>query len=217
MPSALDLYFNIGEGLIKLENLAKIARGEKNSSWYKILRSKFSRNSDSEANNEPPTLENIVKEIRGKSDMLVIGEDMEKIDYKLSPCCNPIPGDEVFGFVTINEGIKIHKSNCPNAISLMSNYAYRIVKARWTNQQQIAFMAGIRVNGIDDVGIVNNITRIISNELNVNMRSISFDSLDGVFEGTIMVFVHDTNHLTELMGKIKQVKGVTTVIRFDTN
>ena len=149
--------------------------------------------------------------------MLVIGEDMEKIDYKLSPCCNPIPGDEVFGFVTINEGIKIHKSNCPNAISLMSNYAYRIVKARWTNQQQIAFMAGIRVNGIDDVGIVNNITRIISNELNVNMRSISFDSLDGVFEGTIMVFVHDTNHLTELMGKIKQVKGVTTVIRFDTN
>jgi guanosine-3',5'-bis(diphosphate) 3'-pyrophosphohydrolase len=217
MPSALDLYFNIGEGLIKLENLAKIARGEKNSSWYKILRSKFSRNSDIEANNEPPTLENIVKEIRGKSDMLVIGEDMEKIDYKLSPCCNPIPGDEVFGFVTINEGIKIHKSNCPNAISLMSNYAYRIVKARWTNQQQIAFMAGIRVNGIDDVGIVNNITRIISNELNVNMRSISFDSLDGVFEGTIMVFVHDTNHLTELMGKIKQVKGVTTVIRFDTN
>ena len=217
MPSALDLYFNIGEGLIKLENLAKIARGEKNSSWYKILRNKFSRSNDSEAINEPPTLENIVKEIRGKSDMLVIGEDMEKIDYKLSPCCNPIPGDEVFGFVTINEGIKIHKSNCPNAISLMSNYAYRIVKARWTNQQQIAFMAGIRVNGIDDVGIVNNITRIISNELNVNMRSISFDSLDGVFEGTIMVFVHDTHHLTELMGKIKQVKGVTTVIRFDTN
>jgi GTP pyrophosphokinase len=217
MPSALDLYFNIGEGIIKLENLAKIARGEQSSSWYKILRSKFSRSSDSEKNNEPATLENIVKEIRGKSDMLVIGEDMEKIDYKLSPCCNPIPGDEVFGFVTINEGIKIHKSNCPNAISLMSNYAYRIVKARWTNQQQIAFMAGIRVNGIDDVGIVNNITRIISNELNVNMRSISFDSLDGVFEGTIMVFVHDTNHLTELMGKIKQVKGVTSVIRFDTN
>jgi GTP diphosphokinase / guanosine-3',5'-bis(diphosphate) 3'-diphosphatase len=217
MPSALDLYFNIGEGIIKLENLAKIARGEQSSSWYKILRSKFSRSSDSEKNNEPATLENIVKEIRGKSDMLVIGEDMEKIDYKLSPCCNPIPGDEVFGFVTINEGIKIHKSNCPNAISLMSNYAYRIVKARWTNQQQIAFMAGIRVNGIDDVGIVNNITRIISNELNVNMRSISFDSLDGVFEGTIMVFVHDTNHLTELMSKIKQVKGVTSVIRFDTN
>jgi guanosine-3',5'-bis(diphosphate) 3'-pyrophosphohydrolase len=148
--------------------------------------------------------------------MLVIGEDMDKIDYHLAMCCNPIPGDEVFGFVTVNEGIKIHKTNCPNAISLMSNYAYRIVKARWMNQQQLAFMAGIRVNGIDDVGIVNNITRIISNELNVNMRSISFDSQDGVFEGNIMVFVHDTNHLTSLMTNIKQVKGVTSVLRMDS-
>jgi guanosine-3',5'-bis(diphosphate) 3'-pyrophosphohydrolase len=213
--SALDLYFGIGEEVIKLDNLAKIARGEKSESWYKMLRNKFTRSSGNDAS--PATLENIVKEIRGKSDMLVIGEDMEKIDYKLAPCCTPIPGDEVFGFVTINEGIKIHKTNCPNAISLMSNYAYRIVKARWMNQHQLAFMAGIRVNGIDDVGIVNNITRIISNELNVNMRSISFDSLDGVFEGNIMVFVHDTHHLTELMSKIKQVKGVTSVLRVDSN
>ncbi len=213
--SALDLYFGIGEEVIKLENLAKIARGEKSESWYKMLRNKFTRSSGNDAS--PATLENIVKEIRGKSDMLVIGEDMEKIDYKLAPCCTPIPGDEVFGFVTINEGIKIHKTNCPNAISLMSNYAYRIVKARWMNQHQLAFMAGIRVNGIDDVGIVNNITRIISNELNVNMRSISFDSLDGVFEGNIMVFVHDTHHLTDLMSKIKQVKGVTSVLRVDSN
>ncbi len=215
MNSQLDLYFGIGEGLIKLDNVQKIAKGEQSSSWYKILRKRFGK-SDAEQK-EPATLENIVKEIRGKSDMLVIGEDMNSIDYKLAPCCNPIPGDEVFGFVTINEGIKIHKTNCPNAISLMSNYAYRIVKARWMNQQQIAFMAGIRVNGIDDVGIVNNITRIISNELNVNMRSISFESQDGVFEGTIMVFVHDTNHLTELLGKIKEVKGVTSVHRIDSN
>ena len=215
MNSQLDLYFGIGEGLIKLDNVQKIAKGEQSSSWYKILRKRFGK-SDAEQK-EPATLENIVKEIRGKSDMLVIGEDMNSIDYKLAPCCNPIPGDEVFGFVTINEGIKIHKTNCPNAISLMSNYAYRIVKARWMNQQQIAFMAGIRVNGIDDVGIVNNITRIISNELNVNMRSISFESQDGVFEGTIMVFVHDTNHLTELLSKIKEVKGVTSVHRIDSN
>lgn len=213
--SPLDLYFGIGEEVIKLDNLAKIARGEKSESWYRMLRNRFSRSSGNESS--PATLENIVKEIRGKSDMLVIGEDMEKIDYKLAPCCTPIPGDEVFGFVTINEGIKIHKTNCPNAISLMSNYAYRIVKARWMNQHQLAFMAGIRVNGIDEVGIVNNITRIISNELNVNMRSISFDSMDGVFEGNIMVFVYDTHHLTDLMSKIKQVKGVTSVMRIDSN
>ena len=214
--SALDLYFSIGEGIIKLENIAKIAKGEQNS-WYKVLRNKFKRSDSDGKDDQPATLENIVKDIRGKSDMLVIGEDMDHFDYKLASCCNPIPGDEVFGFVTINEGIKIHKTDCPNAISLMSNYAYRIVKARWMNQQQIAFMAGIRVNGIDDVGIVNNITRIISNELNVNMRSISFDSHDGVFEGNIMVFVHDTNHLTSLMGKIKLVKGVTSVVRVDSN
>jgi GTP pyrophosphokinase len=217
MQSPLDLYFGIGEGLIKLDNLAKIARGEKSSSWYSLLKSRFSRSSTTGSKKSAPSFENIVKEIRGQSDMLVIGDDMDKIDYKLAQCCNPIPGDEVFGFVTVDEGIKIHKTNCPNAIDLMSNYAYRIVKARWTSQQQLAFMAGIRVNGIDDVGIVNNITRIISNELNVNMRSISFDSMDGVFEGNIMVFVQDTNHLTELMEKIKGVKGVTSVMRVDSN
>jgi len=217
MQSPLDLYFGIGEGLIKLDNLAKIARGEKSSSWYSLLKSRFSRSSATGSKKSAPSFENIVKEIRGQSDMLVIGDDMDKIDYKLAQCCNPIPGDEVFGFVTVDEGIKIHKTNCPNAIDLMSNYAYRIVKARWTSQQQLAFMAGIRVNGIDDVGIVNNITRIISNELNVNMRSISFDSMDGVFEGNIMVFVQDTNHLTELMEKIKGVKGVTSVMRVDSN
>jgi GTP pyrophosphokinase len=215
LPSALDLFYAIGEGIIKPDNIQKYARSEQDS-WYKLLRNRFKRSGNEQEDKKPVTLENIVKEVRGKSDMLVIGEDMDKIDYKLATCCNPIPGDEVFGFVTINEGIKIHKTNCPNAISLMSNYAYRIVKARWMNQQQLAFMAGIRVDGIDDVGIVNNITRIISNELNVNMRSISFDSHDGVFEGNIMVFVHDTNHLTELMKKIREVKGVTAVTRVDS-
>jgi len=216
LHSQLDLFFNIGEGLIKLDNIAKIARGERSESWYRALRNRFRKSGD-EKHDEPATLEHIVSQVRGKSDMLVLGEDMDSIEYKLAPCCNPIPGDEVFGFITIHEGIKIHKTNCPNAISLMSNYAYRIVKARWMNQQTLAFMAGIRVNGIDDVGIVNNITRIISNELNVNMRSISFDSQDGVFEGNIMVFVHDTNHLNDLIDKIKKVKGVTSASRIDSN
>src|SRR5690554_1083458 len=150
-----------------------------------------------------------------KEDMLVIGEDMDDFAYKIAPCCNPIPGDEVFGFITINDGIKIHKSNCPNAIQLMSNYAYRIVKARWTSQQKIAFLAGLKVTGIDDLGLVNNITRLISEELNVNMRSISFDSLDGIFEGSIMVYVHDTKHLTRLINKIKAIDGVINVSRID--
>jgi GTP pyrophosphokinase len=145
--------------------------------------------------------------------MLVIGDNMQKIDYKLSPCCSPIPGDDVFGFITINEGIKIHRVNCPNALQLMANYAYRIVKAKWTNSEMLSFMAGIKVNGIDEVGIVNKITQIISSELSVNMRSISFDTNDGVFEGTIIVFVYDTNHLTDLINKLKKIEGVLTVTR----
>jgi GTP pyrophosphokinase len=154
------------------------------------------------------TLEDLVKKTRGKTDTLVIGEDLQKIDYKLSKCCNPIPGDDVFGFTTINEGIKIHRINCPNAIQLMSNYAYRIVKARWTSQELLAFLAGIKLSGIDEVGVVSNITKIISKDLNVNMRSIGFDTDDGIFEGTIMVYVHDTDHLTNLMKDLKKLDGV---------
>jgi GTP pyrophosphokinase len=145
----------------------------------------------------------------------VLGENLDKIDYKLSPCCNPIPGDDVFGFITVGEGIKIHRINCPNAIQLMSNYAYRIVKAKWTGQQQIAFLAGIRITGLDDVGVVNKISKVISSELKVNMRSISIESNDGIFEGNIMLFVHDTDHLTKLMKKLKEINGILTVNRID--
>ncbi len=160
--------------------------------------------------------EKLINSVTGlDSSMLVIGENLDKIEYKLSPCCTPIPGDDVFGFVTINEGIKIHRINCPNAIELMSNYGYRIVKARWTSQELIAFLAGIKISGIDNVGIVNRITQIISEELNVNMRSIGFESHDGVFEGIIMVYVHDTNHLKNLTAKLKKVYGVTNVDRID--
>ncbi len=167
-------------------------------------------------NKETSELKEKLKEHGKSEEMLVLGEDMDHFDYKFAPCCNPIPGDEVFGFITINEGIKIHKTNCPNAIQLMSNYAYRIVKARWTSQQKIAFLAGIKVTGIDDVGLVNNITRLISGELNVNMRSIRFDSEDGVFDGTIMVYVHDTRHLTQLISKLKSVEGVINVGRIES-
>ena len=163
------------------------------------------------------TLEQLVSSKRGKSDFLVIGDNLDNLEYKLSPCCNPIPGDDVFGFITIHEGIKIHRVNCPNAIELMSNYAYRIVKAKWTSQKMLSFLAGIKIIGIDKMGLVNNVTQVISNELNVNMRYISFDTNDGTFEGNIMVFVHDTAHLTSLMKKLEKVDGVIKVTRVDTN
>lgn len=179
----------------------------------------FAKLKDKKIENPAPsqTLEQLVSNTRGKSDFLVIGDNLNNLDYKLSPCCNPIPGDDVFGFITIHDGIKIHRVNCPNAIELMSNYAYRIVKAKWTSQKLISFLAGIKVIGIDKMGLVNSITQIISNELNVNMRYISFDTNDGTFEGNIMVFVHDTAHLTALMKKLEKVDGVIKVTRVDTN
>jgi GTP pyrophosphokinase len=160
-------------------------------------------------------IEHLVTSARGRTDMLVIGDDLQKLDYNLAPCCNPIPGDDVFGFITVGEGIKIHRVNCPNAIKLLSNYAYRVVKAKWVNDQLISFLAGIKIRGTDELGIVNNITKVISNENNVNMRSINFDTDDGLFEGTIMIYVHDTKHLNHLMANLQKVKGVNRVERID--
>lgn len=205
VSSGMDFYYQIARDLIDLKDLKEVITDKEK------FKPKFS------SRPERQSFDQLVKNVRGSSDMLVIGENLEKIDYKFSTCCNPIPGDDVFGFITVGEGIKIHRTNCPNAIQLMSNYAYRIVKARWTGQKEIAFLAGIKINGVDEVGVVNNITKVISNELKVNIRSISIESNDGVFEGTIMLFVHDTDHLKKLIHKLTQVSGILKVMRIDTN
>ena len=205
LPSAQELFYRIAKGVINLKHV---------KAWQK------EKDKPAKSTKNEPTLEQVVKEVRGKKageDTLVIGDNLTKIEYKLSPCCNPIPGDDVFGFITIGEGIKIHRVNCPNAVAMMSNFAYRIVKARWTGQEQISFLAGIKISGIDEVGLVNNVTKVISSELSVNMRSLSFDTQDGTFEGTIMLFVHDTAHLTNLMKKLRKVNGVLAVERINPN
>lgn len=206
IPSSQELFYRVAKEIIDVKDLKDFIddKGQ--------LKTK-----PTPAKSDAQSLEEIVKNVRGSSDMLVLGDNLEKIDYKLSPCCNPIPGDDVFGFITINEGIKIHRVNCPNAMQLMSNYAYRIVKARWTNQKQIAFLAGIKVKGIDEVGVVNNISKVISSDMKVNMRSLSIESIDGMFEGTIMLFVRDTEHLTSLIQRLKNVHGILTITRMDTN
>ena len=165
--------------------------------------------------NEISKIDQLVTSARGKSDMLMIGDDLKKLDYNLSSCCNPIPGDDVFGFVTELEGIKIHRVNCPNAVKLLSNYAYRVVRAKWVNDKLISFLAGLKITGTDEIGIVNNITNVISSENHVNMRAINFDTDGGVFEGTIMVYVHDTKHLNHLKSNLKKIKGVNRVERID--
>ncbi|MFQ3213521.1 MAG: guanosine-3',5'-bis(diphosphate) 3'-pyrophosphohydrolase [Marivirga sp.] len=148
-------------------------------------------------------------------DMLLIGDDMDVVDYIIAKCCNPIPGDEVFGFVTVNEGIKIHRTSCPNAPELLSNHGNRVVKARWTSQQEIAFLAGLQIIGTDRVGLISDVTQIISAELKVNMQSISVDMKDGIFEGKIHLFVQSTKHLDDLIKKLRSVSGIVKVNRYD--
>lgn len=205
-----DLYYLVSQGKVDFKEIKNYLEASEKTSWYQYFKDRITPGKKKE---EQPNTDIITNFQKGGKDELLIGDNMEKLDYTLSKCCNPIPGDDVFGFITINDGIKIHRVNCPNAIQLMSNYAYRVVKAKWTSQETISFLAGLKITGIDDVGIVNNITKVISNELHVNMRSISFDSHDGIFDGTIMVFVHDTAHLTNLIKNLKKAKGVKTVER----
>ena len=203
LASTLDLFFNVSKGLIDLKQLKEFVASEK------IIENKPERP-------ENLTPEQFTKKTKSDNDTLLIGEDLQKLDYKLSTCCNPIPGDDVFGFVTVGDGIKIHRTNCPNATKLMSNYGYRIVKARWNSQKELAFLTGLRIIGIDDVGLINNITTVISGDFKVNMRSITVDTNEGMFDGSIMVYVNNTAHLDEMIAKLKTVPGVTSVIRFDS-
>ncbi|MBC6613288.1 bifunctional (p)ppGpp synthetase/guanosine-3',5'-bis(diphosphate) 3'-pyrophosphohydrolase [Hymenobacter sp. BT507] len=165
----------------------------------------------------PKSFDHEVQKARGvRADMLVIGEHTNTFDYTIAPCCNPIPGDDVFGFETADKGIVIHRTSCPQAVKLMSNYGNRIVRAKWTDQLELAFLAGIHIKGSDRMGLINDVTKVISNSLKVNMRSITVDSNDGMFEGQIMVFVNDTDHLNKMIQRLSKVRGVLGVERFDT-
>jgi guanosine-3',5'-bis(diphosphate) 3'-pyrophosphohydrolase len=205
LSSTLDLFYNVAQGIIDVKQLKEFVASEK------IVE------------NKPEKIEFVPneqfnKKVKGDdSDTLLIGEDLQKLDYKLSACCNPIPGDDVFGFVTVGDGIKIHRTNCPNAAKLMANYGYRIVKAKWNSQKELAFLTGLHITGIDDVGLINKITTVISSDFKVNMRSITVDTDDGIFEGSIMVYVNNTKHLDNLILKLKEVVGVSSVTRFDSH
>ena len=145
--------------------------------------------------------------------MLVFGKEEEKLPYKMANCCNPIPGDDVFGFVSVNDGIKVHKKNCPNAISLQSNYAYRIMSAKWIDSTQEEFTVDIQITGIDNLGLVNEITNIISDNMHVNMRNLNFSADGGTFLGKITLMVKNNNILKKIMNNLKQVEGIDKVTR----
>lgn len=204
----MEFYYKVGKGIIDPTSIKsfrdfKQAKKQKSKSPMNQIMDELSFTKE-------------IKNLKGADhDQLLIGEDMDVVDYILAKCCNPIPGDDVFGFVTVNEGIKIHRTSCPNALELLSNHGNRVIKARWTSQQEIAFLAGLKIVGTDRVGLINDLTKVISNELKVNMRSITVDSDSGLFEGTIKLYVHSTHHLDSLIANLSKVPGVIKVSRFD--
>jgi GTP pyrophosphokinase len=206
VSSQLELLFKIGKGVITVADLKKF-QDYKPSAIKKQVAVEV---------HDAKSVEQEIKSKRGTEDTLLIGEDMDVVEYKLAKCCTPIPGDEVFGFVTVSEGIKIHRTNCPNAPELMANHGNRVIKAKWTSQHEVAFLTGLKIVGTDRVGLINDVSKVISEELKVNMSSLSFKTDQGIFNGEIMLYVNDTRHLEMLISKLEKVEGVVQVNRFDS-
>ena len=206
LQTSLDLFYRVGVGSIDNGMLKKYAASRSNV-LVSFIKNKISR----KKNISPETLNS--DEITSKYDLLVFGKEQEKLNYKLAVCCNPIPGDMVFGFLSIKDGIKIHKKSCPNALSLQSNYAYRIIPAKWIDSSQQVFRAVIKLTGIDEKGLVSDVTKIISGNMNVNIKSIKFDSDSGTFNGEIAVEVKNNNFVAKLMSRLEKINGIEKVSR----
>ncbi|MDG1174878.1 MAG: RelA/SpoT family protein [Flavobacteriales bacterium] len=210
----LDLNFQIANGKIDLSKIKSIVvkggilKYEKES----VLTSLFRRKQK-----EAKKLDQgeIISSFGGKSsEAIILGDDsLKQVDYKIAKCCSPIPGDNVFGFLTINEGIKIHRTNCPNAVQLMSHYAYRVLKAKWKSQTLKEFSVGVEFTGIDGMGILNSLTNLVTGSLNINIKSLNIGSEAGFFNGNLNALVHDTKHLDDLMKEMKKIEGIKTVER----
>lgn len=206
LKTSLDLFYRVGIGSIENQQLKDYA-AQKSNTLMNFFKTKIKRphhTADDDINKQV---------ISSNYDMLVFGPDQDRLNYKLSSCCNPIPGDEVFGFVSINEGIKVHKKDCPNAISLQSNYAYRIIMAKWIDSTQQEFKASLEITGMDSMGLTNELTKVISNNMHVNIQSISLSGEAGIFNGQLTVIVQNNLILKKLIENIKKIDGVEKVTR----
>jgi GTP pyrophosphokinase len=204
IKTSLDLFYRVGAGIIDNKKIKEFATS-RNNMIVSFFKNKLRK---------PSKPEDIHKEeITAKYDQLVFGKDDDKLDYKIGVCCNPIPGDKVFGFITVTDGIKIHKKNCPNALQLQSNFSYRIISAKWIDSSQSDFKTELLISGIDTIGLVNEVTRIISNTHNINMISVHFESDDGVFNGNIILVVKNITILDNLVKNIKKINGIDKVTR----
>jgi guanosine-3',5'-bis(diphosphate) 3'-pyrophosphohydrolase len=209
LPSQLDLFYQVAIKNIDLKELKD----------FKVVGDKI----------DPPrpvkTLQEFKQEIiphqqaipRKDTELIIFGESSDKIVYNLANCCKPIPGDDVFGFVTTGKGLTIHRTNCPNAAKLLANYGHRVVKTKWAKNKEISFLTGLRIIGLDDVGVIHKITNLVSGEMKINISALSVEAKEGLFEGNIKIFVHDKEELDILVQKLKELPGIESVERFDAD
>lgn len=206
--NAIDLYHSISTEKLELQNIKDVL--------IKAEKEATEQANPSAAATDVPINKNTTNKAATTDDVLVIDEIVSNVDYRLARCCNPIMGDDIFGFVTINEGIKIHRTSCPNAAQMLSRYGYRVVNATWSrNDGQTSFQAAIRVVGYDEVGIVSRLSDVIAKDNKVTMRGFSIENDRGMFEGIIRISVKDTSHLDGLISRIKKVQGVTSASRYE--
>ena len=202
--SSLDLFYRVGLGTIDNRKLKEFATTF-NNTFLNFFKKRLRSSSP------PKTVDN--DEFVSRFDKLVFGKEREELPYKLSPCCHPIAGDKVFGFVTINEGIKVHKHNCSNAVAMQSNFAYRIVPAWWVDSSEQEFTAELELSGIDQKGLVNQVTRVISNNLNVDIKKINFHTEEELFKGIITMRVNNKGTLKKLKQQLMKINGIEKVSR----
>lgn len=204
LRTSLDLFYRVGNGSID-NKLLKEFISKRNNAFVSFIKNKISR--------RPKNIEIDKEEVMDKYDSLVFGKDEQHLDYKIANCCNAIQGDKVFGFITINDGIKVHKHDCPNAISLRANYAYRIIPAKWIDSTKQDFRAILKLKGVDHVGMVNEITQVISRSMSVNIHNLNISGEGGIFEGVITVSIQNKSQLEKLADSIKKIDGITGVER----
>jgi len=206
LHSHLDLLYRIATKNIDLKELK----------LFQVLGDKIEAPKPELVPIEHPDTQTLKQIPKKDSELIIFGESSDQIKYTLAKCCNPIPGDDVFGFVSTGKGLIIHRTTCPNATQLLANYGHRVVKTKWAKNKEISFLTGLSIIGMDDVGVVNKITNIISGELKINIAALTIESQEGLFKGTIKVFVHDKDELEELVDRIKSLNGIQQVNRFDT-
>ncbi|MCF6223408.1 MAG: RelA/SpoT family protein [Flavobacteriaceae bacterium] len=205
LKTSFDLFYRIGNGSIENQQLKKYVNQRSNAIMH-FIKTKMNRATAITENT-------INEEVNSNYDMLVFGKNDEKLLYSIAKCCKPIPGDQVFGFITIKEAIKVHKHNCPNALSMQSQYAYRVISAKWIDSTQQGYKASLHITGIDNLGLVNDVTKVISNNLNVNITNINISGDEGFFQGKITVHIKNNKQLNNLIQQIKKIDGIEKVER----